>query len=331
MNSIYHAKLEYWATSIIEMVKSRRTVEDARVELKRDWIDPVKAARRLAGHANAARGAEVAWIVGLDEREGVLGSNPRELSTWWPQVQACFDGPSPSLTDLVIHVDDKTVCFLCFSSDRAPFVIKNPKFGSAEAGAISMEVPWREGTQVRSATRSDLICLLTPVATIPDAEVLDAHLSVRTSRGDFDDKEPCESVYLSLVVYLTPRGDGSTVIPFHRCTCEISNKGGSRSISGLKVNISRASPYAIGGGGRINGAAMECTSSELIAHGPGQCLVVGQIDIEDVPSWLLDGDLKVVARLSVIDACAPVVIEVLLSADPNSRAGALHWNLVRSE
>lgn len=44
--------IEFWALSIIERVEKGQPVEDSRVELKGDWIDPKKAARRIAGHAN---------------------------------------------------------------------------------------------------------------------------------------------------------------------------------------------------------------------------------------------------------------------------------------
>ena len=42
--------------------------EDDRVELKGEWpTDIPKAARRIAGHANASGGQSVLWVIGLDE------------------------------------------------------------------------------------------------------------------------------------------------------------------------------------------------------------------------------------------------------------------------
>lgn len=59
--------IEYWALSIIDRVKSKQPIEDSRVELKASWPDPKKAARRLAGHANAARGEPILWLVGIND------------------------------------------------------------------------------------------------------------------------------------------------------------------------------------------------------------------------------------------------------------------------
>jgi hypothetical protein len=114
MSSLYFARLETWALRVISQVEAGSKVEDARVELKREWIDPIKSARRLPGHANAAMGADVLWIVGLDEVAGVTGAKPNELANWWTSVQAQFDGVTPALTDLTIHKDGLTLAALFF-------------------------------------------------------------------------------------------------------------------------------------------------------------------------------------------------------------------------
>ena len=49
-------EIETWVLQIVERVESEQPIEDSRIELKSDWIDPAKAARQLAGHANAAHG-----------------------------------------------------------------------------------------------------------------------------------------------------------------------------------------------------------------------------------------------------------------------------------
>jgi len=68
-------RLEERVLSIVELVLNGRTVEDDRVELKAEWPeDHYKAARHIAGLANASRGEDVLWIVGLDETTGVVDS-----------------------------------------------------------------------------------------------------------------------------------------------------------------------------------------------------------------------------------------------------------------
>ena len=56
---------------------------------------------------------------------------------------------------------------LYFETDRAPFVVKNQ-----EGGTIQREVPWREATGVKSATRSQLLRLLSPLQRLPSLEVI---------------------------------------------------------------------------------------------------------------------------------------------------------------
>ncbi len=42
-------------------------------------------------------------------------------------------------------------------------MVKNPTFGKQNGGPVQREVPWREGTAVRSSTHTDLILLLSPL------------------------------------------------------------------------------------------------------------------------------------------------------------------------
>src|SRR5437667_7296731 len=151
--------IERWVVSIVEQVKAHQPVEDTRVELKSTWIDPQKAARRIAGHLNASRGEQALWIIGLDEKQGVVGVNRNDFANWWAQVKAEFEEVCPELKDHNVPIDDKVVVALLFESDRAPYVIKseNQKF----------EVPWRDGTSIRSAKRQDLMKLYIPFAHKP--------------------------------------------------------------------------------------------------------------------------------------------------------------------
>jgi hypothetical protein len=80
----------------------------------------------------------------------VLGVVAPDPAVWRPAFASHFDGLAPSLVDLVVPRRDKAVLALLFETDRAPFVGKNPQFGSAGV-VIEREVPWREGTAVRSA------------------------------------------------------------------------------------------------------------------------------------------------------------------------------------
>jgi len=49
-------EFELWVRDTVARTARGEPVEDATTELKSEWIPAVQAARRLAGHANAARG-----------------------------------------------------------------------------------------------------------------------------------------------------------------------------------------------------------------------------------------------------------------------------------
>jgi hypothetical protein len=78
-------QVEAWVLPIVDRVRERRSIEDDRVELKADWPDIEKAARRVAGHANAAGGGSVLWIIGIDERRGVVPFAGVDPAMWVQQ------------------------------------------------------------------------------------------------------------------------------------------------------------------------------------------------------------------------------------------------------
>ena len=61
-------QIENWALDVINSVDAGHPSEDARVELKAEWIEAQKAARQIAGHANAARGDPILWLVSYMRR-----------------------------------------------------------------------------------------------------------------------------------------------------------------------------------------------------------------------------------------------------------------------
>src|SRR5262245_28306219 len=111
-------QIEQWALSVVERVEKQHTVEDVRVELKTDWPnDANKVARRLAGHANAARGEPVLWLIGVDEENGVTGASASNLSDWFAMVQSEFDGVAPRLTEASFGYKGKSVVAIYVETD----------------------------------------------------------------------------------------------------------------------------------------------------------------------------------------------------------------------
>lgn len=167
------AEVEALTLQVADDLQAGHPIEDDRIELKASWsADPRRTARQLVGACNAARGAEVVWIFGLQESPPkVTGCNATEVSTWWAQVRSHIAGESPTFDHYTIAVDGLSVVALVFDTEGVPFL-----FG---ATADHHEVAWREGTATRSATRSDLVRMLVPRAGLPTIEVLDGMVESR--------------------------------------------------------------------------------------------------------------------------------------------------------
>lgn len=216
-------EIEALVYSIVDRLRAGQPIEDARVELKAMWpTDHAKAARRIAGHVNAARESWIMWVVGVDEKStdpvvGVIG----DFGSWWPQVAKHFDELVPEVHDLVVPVDGRSVVTLVFDAGRAPLVVNNPQHGRV-AGVLERDVPWREGTQVRSAHRSDLIRLLAPVAAMPDLGVIDCVLT-----HQIDTRRPDKATYSARInLYLSvPRDAGRLILPEHSARAEVNIAG----------------------------------------------------------------------------------------------------------
>ena len=231
-------ELEAWVLSIADKVVSRTPVEDSRVELKREWPDdPNKAARRLGGQCNAARGADVLWIVGLDEREGaVVGAEHNDLAGWLPAVQREFVEIARSLLlDLNVPRHGKSVSALLFSSSRSPYVVRNVVAGKAGGGPIESEVPWREGTRVRTARREDLLRILVPAVHTPTVELVRATCRFQTcsheasvGRSNIDRS----TLWVELMLYFSPRSEGLLAFPEHRRECRASFSAPKNNVIG---------------------------------------------------------------------------------------------------
>lgn len=156
-----HQEVEVWAREIVEAVLANQRIEDSRVELKSKWLEPRKAADRLAAHANAARGTSILWLVGVDEKGSKLVNvDPVELANWLRSVESFFDGFAPRLAiDVNVRIDGDTVVALYFETHQgAPFVVIGTKGSYPE-----FIVPWREGTALRAARRDDLLRILVPI------------------------------------------------------------------------------------------------------------------------------------------------------------------------
>lgn len=144
--------------------------------MKAQWPQPGrKVARQIAGHANGAGGAAILWVIGVDERGRRLASpGDVEPADWWAQTAKCFAGLAPRLLDtLVVPFGGERVVALVFETDRAPYMVTT----DGRCG-VEREVPWRAANQTRSAHREELLRMLVEQAQVPQAEILEATVSL---------------------------------------------------------------------------------------------------------------------------------------------------------
>lgn len=103
--------------SVIGRVDAGQPIEDQRVELKADWIDPYKAVRRIAAHANSACGEPFLWLIGVDEKAGVKGVSMTDSARWYAQVESQLNLIAPEMLPVNVHVAGNTVVAILFKSE----------------------------------------------------------------------------------------------------------------------------------------------------------------------------------------------------------------------
>lgn len=186
--------VERWCARVVDRFERGLRAEDDRVEVKRQLPrgNPVDIARRIAGHANQARANEILWLIGAveDPVPRVVGQSPGEpdAATWWTPIEAKFDdiAPAPVFAHTALD-NERSVLGIGFDTTRPPYVVR------LSTDKPNREVPWREGTRIRTANRFDLLRLLAPIATQPRFSLLNAHVYARPERDHHDragDEDP---------------------------------------------------------------------------------------------------------------------------------------------
>jgi len=311
--------LEYRVITILRNLEAGLPVEDNRVEMKAVWPDdPWRAARRIAGHANAAGGDEILWIIGTDEKaRKVMGADHLEVSNWWRQVQSHFSEIAPSLTHLNVPYEGVGVVALLINTERLPFIINNNK-----PGAVEREVPWREGDATRSAKRSDLIQMLVPRAQTPDFQVL---------RGDLMAlREPDEQINwnLKMHLYVRPRTNDRIVIPRHQCSVRMACLGWpySQSMSILMMLPPHKAQFRnVDAPNQPHSSVIESTPEELLIYGPGKITLQTGITSSDLPVHS-DANIDINVTMLPFGAEVPAIIDQPLHPIASEPAQRDSWN-----
>src|SRR5262249_18457424 len=271
-------EVEGWARSVIDRVEQGTANEDSRIEFKADWpVDPNKAARRIAGHCNASNGQPALWLIGVDKTAGAVGVSPSELANWGPGVLSWFEGDVPRMRELAFLVDGKQVVALLFDTDRAPFVVRNAVYGQPEGGPVSREVPWRDGTAVRSATRADLLRLLLPGVRIPTLDVLDGTAELRLAKGRY-------ILTVTLKVYAVLPMGSAIVLPDHqaRGSLRLQDSGFHHDLDVTLTAHTWSHPGVSQTGTKdFRTHTVDSGDGQILVHGPGFFRIIGKATFDD--------------------------------------------------
>lgn len=319
-------EIESWVLRAVDQVSRSSHCEDSLVELKSAWPKPTVAARQIAAHANAARGAPILWIIGVDEVSGVLGADATELADWFSAVRSYFNHVYPELQDINVQIGDHTVVALLFQTDRAPFLVKNPVFGAPGGGSVEWEVPWREGRKTRTANREDIIRLVGPLVRLPELEWLKCSVSVRVEKSA--DEASLQKWYLYGSLYVVPSGPEPLVIPFHRCgvTVTLANGQVLEDWPDFRLSPPRRMYMSRGSGisSSVDSMTVESSSSEVIIAGPGRVKFEASV-ISDQDPEPVAGNVSVTLRLNAIGTNAHSVIEKILQPSACDKDFRAKW------
>jgi len=314
--------IENWALDIIERVVSQQPVEDSRVELKSEWPkEHHKAARQIAGHANAARGEPILWLIGIDEKEAtVTGADYTEISNWKQSIEACFNELAPTLVHINVPYKGKTVVALLWETDRRPFLVKNPK-----GGPISLEVPWRDAASTRTATRMDLLRLLYPVSKIPSFEIIKGYLKISNGERDSVGQMLCRGG-LSLDVYIIPGSTERVVIPYHKCEAKVKLVFSELSFNLGNIWFQSSYEYIPILFSSKPSNTIICTGTEAVINGPGMAAITtNNPSISSENESLIHGDVELTIRMLPVGADIPISIRTKLRQIETPKGAFGHW------
>jgi hypothetical protein len=216
-------QIEVWAIRVVEAITAGERVEDDRVECKAEWPkDHQRAARRIAAHANAARGSSILWLIGVDEdARAVAGADDTDPAAWWTQVEARFDeAVAPTLRAVNVGIGEGRLVALHFETERAPYVVKTGTQG------IEREIPIREATRVRTARRHEVLRMVVPAAHLPTLELISFNFSC-TLRTEKDGTQTVWAQGNGEAFFETT---GRAMLPTHRARAEIRMAGPGGSI-----------------------------------------------------------------------------------------------------
>lgn len=343
LRAMRSSEVEHWVIQTVARFEAGHQNEDDRVELKlRLPADPRKAARQIAGHANQARRDRILWVIGIDEKAGHVVGVPGDmddLAAWWPQVESVFDELCPSPTFVHVSVDeDKTLLGAGFDTSRPPYVVR------LQADAPNREVPWREGTRVRSANRHDLLRLLVPLAGHPEVAVLSGRVDVQI-KGSEEDEEALRGTYYDphaakpdnmeadhllwsgrVTIYIDCPFNQTMSFPDHRCAAEVAIGDSPPIAFQAKLYVAPGSHRSESPGGRL----AERGDRQLVVAGPGPVSVdfSGESPLDAIGDTGQPGDVRLALETGGLERIRLDVVCQLVPNEAEQRGRRAAWDVV---
>lgn len=293
--------VEAWADRLIRQAEESHHVEDNRSELKAVWPEARGIARQLGGHANAAGGEPILWLLGVDEHVGVVTYQSRDMATWHAQLSAEFEGFAPNLKHFSLSWQEQPFEALVFFTDAPPYVVRNPKRSKPgesqhdlDVPWRDLEVPWREGG-TRSARRADLITMLRPIGRAPsfDAEGTRIQLVTR-DRG---------AALVSAFLYVSSPVGERLLIPSASVTVDFGTET-SDSTPLLLMPVGTEDPDVIR------------SRSHLSIHGGGKIGVTARPSVPRMPAEVTH-PVVLRMRFRVASIPQPVAVDIVVPTVPN--------------
>jgi hypothetical protein len=252
-------EIELYVNSIYKKIIDKEPLEDSFLELKREFIKPPQAARRIAGHANSSHNSPILWVIGLDEKEGLIGLNRTDFEEWWQKTKSCFDEIYPSIiVHLNIPIEGKTVSAIYFDTNRSPYVVKN-----SEQKPFDRDVPIREGTTTRSATRIDLLNILVPRNIKPEFEFISGDFYVRNDSNNNID------LGLTIHAYIKSSFESPINIPFYKSKARIIEPSSNLDFDFITLKPPNGLSDKYRGFRKYNTPFLINTQEELVVNGSG--------------------------------------------------------------
>ena len=323
-------EIEFRVLDIIERLEKGQPIEDDMVELKTEWpADHFKAARRIAAHANSARGEPIMWLIGIDEKNGVVGADFEELSIWYAKIKSKFDqGLAPNLISLAVPYNGKTVVALVFETERSPFVIRIP----ATWGPVTNEVPWREANSTRSARRSDLIKILYPIQKQPSIEILDGSIELQKAITGMG--QGAYQWNLNMMLYFITYSSETMVFPFHRCEVLWRPQGRPDEKAFSNLRITPPTSYSSREFKQKNKSlTVDSTDYEVLIDTAGMTELTAESFEDEKPGPILFEAIELKLKLCSHHSDLPVSLEALFhlvqkQKEPSDRLIG-RWELVK--